>query len=255
MLRVGSKLTGFAVRATDGDIGSIRDFLFDDRTWKLRWLVVDTGFWLTGRKVLVHPSAIGVPDTTHEKIPVQLTKAQIKASPDILCDAPVSLRMEDGINNYFGWSPYWDGNDFGIGSMGSSLIPAPDSGAVALREPLDTALHSDDGDPHLRSIAAVNGYHVHASDGSIGHVADFLIDDVAWDIRYLIIDTNNWWPGRHVLMSPHAVREVSWARSQIGVDVSRAKVKAGPEWKPLDVIDHAYEERLRSHYFWPGLGH
>jgi hypothetical protein len=106
----------------------------------------------------------------------------------------------------------------------------------------------------LRSFAAVKVYHVHASDGSIGHVADFLVDDVAWDIRYLVIDTNNWWPGRHVLMSPHAVHELSLVRSQIRLDISRVKVKAAPEWKSLDVIDEAYVERLHSHYFWPGLG-
>ena len=127
MLRVASALTGYAVMASDGAIGTVRDLLFDDRTWKLRWLVVDTGGWLTGRKVLVHPSAVGRPDDTQRQVPVALTRALVKASPDILSDAPVSLQMEDGIRNYFGWSPYWDGNDFGIGAMGSSLMPAPDA--------------------------------------------------------------------------------------------------------------------------------
>jgi sporulation protein YlmC with PRC-barrel domain len=260
MLRVASALMGYAVMASDGAIGTVRDLLFDDRTWKLSWLVVDTGGWLTGRKVLVHPSAVGSPDDTQRQVPVALTRALVKASPDILSDAPVSLQMEEGIRNYFGWSPYWDGNDFGIGAMGSSLMPAPDSrtpdpGAVVQQESPRTGARLDDGDPHLRSIAAVKGYHIHASDGSIGHVEDFVIDDAAWDIRYLIIDTANWWPGEHVLMSPLAVQKVSWGHSQIRLNVSRAKVKAGPAWKPFDAIDPAFEARLRSHYFWPGLGH
>jgi hypothetical protein len=149
--------------------------------------------------------------------------------------------------------------------MGSSLMPAPDSrmpdlgvphsGAAAQHESPRAGVHSDEGDPHLRSIAAVKGYHIHASDGSIGHVEDFVIDEVAWDIRYLVIDTANWWPGQHVLMSPLAVRDVSWKTSQIRLNVSRAKVMASPAWKPFDVIDPAFEERLRSHYYWPGLGH
>jgi hypothetical protein len=114
MLRLGSALAGYSVTASDGDTSTVRDFLFDDRTWKLRWLVVDAGGWRTGRKILVHPSAIGKPDATREALPVQLTRAQVKASPDILCDVPVSLQTEDRINNYFGWSPYWDCNAFAL---------------------------------------------------------------------------------------------------------------------------------------------
>ena len=112
----------------------------------------------------------------------------------------------------------------------------------------------NDGDPHLRSIAAVTGYHIHASDGQIGHIENFLIDDATWGIRYLIIDMKNWWPGKHVLMSPYAVREISWSKHQVRLDVSSEQVKSSLPWNPLDMIDRGYEKRLHSHYDWPGYG-
>ena len=121
-------------------------------------------------------------------------------------------------------------------------------------ENTDIVLGLNDGDPHLRSTAAVTGYHIHASDRQIGHVENLLIDDVTWGIRYLIIDTKNWWPGKHVLMSPYAVPEISWSKHQVRLDVSRELVKSSPPWSPLDLIDQAYEERLHRHYDWPGYG-
>ena len=114
--------------------------------------------------------------------------------------------------------------------------------------------HLADQDPHLRSMVAVTGYHCHASDDAIGHVQDFLIDDGTWAISYLIIDTRNWWPGQHVLVSPHAVKNVNWSDSQIEFSVTRDQVKASPAWEPLDIIDQVYEERLHRHYGWPGYG-
>ncbi len=253
MLLVGSALKGYAIEASDGRIGTVGDFLFDDRTWKMRWLVVDTGGWLTGRKVLVHPSAITHVDYDRQELPVSLTKAQVEASPDILTDAPVSQQMETNLYDYYGWDPLWSGQYFDAGPMAGVVLPSPYFGGT-LREPGDFQLHSDDGDQHLRSIAAVKGYHIHATDGDIGHVENFLIDDASWGIRYLIVDTRNWWPGQHVLMSPYAVRDISWRDHEVRLDVSRDRVKASPAWDPLAIIDQLYEKRLHSHYGWPGYG-
>ena len=122
MLEVGSALKGYAIEASDGRIGTVGDFLFDDRTWKVRWLVVDTGTWLTGRKVLVHPSAIGRADYERRELSVSLTKSQVKGSPDILQDQPVSQQMERRLYDYYGWDPYWGDNYFGMGSMDIALV-------------------------------------------------------------------------------------------------------------------------------------
>ncbi len=254
MLIVGSALKGYAIEASDGRIGAVSDFLFDDRTWKMRWLVVDAGGWLTGRKVLVHPSAIRHVDHERQELPVSLTKAQVKNSPDILSDAPVSQQMEADLYNYYGWDPLWSGQYLGAGAMTGVLMPPPPYRGEMLREAGNFQPRPDEGNMHLRSIAAVRGYHIHATDGEIGHVENFLVDDANWGIRYLIIDTRNWWPGQHVLMSPYAVQKISWSEHEVRLDVSREQVKASPAWDPLAIIDQLYEKRLHSHYSWPGYG-
>ncbi len=254
MLQVGSALKGYAIEASDGKIGTVSDFLFDDITWKVRWLVVDTGAWLTGRNVLIHPSAIGQANYRQRELSVKLTKAQVEGSPDILQDRPVSRQMEQNLHAYYGCDPDWGSSYFDMGGMISPLAPSRHLGAVSPHENTDIVLGLNDGDPHLRSTAAVTGYHIHASDGQIGHVENFLIDDATWSIRYLIVDTRNWWPGKHVLVSPYAVLEINWSEHQIQLDVSREQVKSSPPWDPLAIIDQAYEKQLHGHYKWRGYG-
>lgn len=257
MMLVGSALEGFGIQASDGEIGTVNDFLFDDRTWKIRWMVVNTGGWLAGRKILMHPSAIGQPDYRREKIAVRLTKQQVEDSPDILSDAPVSRQMQTNLAGHYGWDPLWGGGNYFGGyssGMGGAFDPSPtrfDSGLLESDRP---GAGVDDGDPHLRSVTAVVGYHIQAMDGPIGHVENFLVDDATWGIRYLIIDTRNWWPGQHVLMSPYAVRAISWSDRDVTLDVTRDKIKGSPAWDPAAMIDRTYEERLHGHYGWPGYG-
>ena len=267
MLNAVSSLKGFDIRAKDGSLGTVSDFLFDDSTWKVRWMVVDTGRWLTGRKVLIYPSAVVSAEYGSREINVSLTKAQVEASPDILQDRPVSRQMQNDLYGYYGWDPMWGGGMFGNGMYGGSMyggvgmgaIASPLSapvyfGASAVREAERGDVDHDDGDPHLRSIAEVTGYHVHATDGNIGHVEDFLVESESWGVRYLIVDTSNWWVGQHVLISPYAVKEVDWLDHHIRLDVSRDKVKSSPSWNPADTINGQFERRLHSHYDWPGYG-
>ena len=266
MLNVVSSLKGFDIQAKDGSLGTVSDFLFDDSTWKVRWLVVDTGKWLTGRKVLIHPSAIGYADYGSRELTVALTKTQVKDSPDIAQDRPVSQQMQNDLYGYYSWDPLWGGGMYGAGMYGAGMyggarggIASPLAartyfGAAAAREAERGEANPDDGDPHLRSIAEVTGYHVHATDGSIGHVENFLVESESWGVRYLIVDTSNWWLGRHVLMSPYAVKEVDWSDRHIRLDVTRDKVKSSPSWNPANIIDGDFEKRLHSHYDWAGYG-
>ncbi len=246
LMLIGSALKGYAVEATDGRIGTVEDFLFNDLTFKVRWLVVDTGNWLPGRKVLIHPSAIvqtpqaREADYEEEQLAVRLTMAQVKASSSILEDAPVSLQMEGSLYGYYGWDPLWGGD----GSFGAY----PDERLAAELE----AERLDRADPHLRSMNAVTGYHIRATDGTVGHVENFLIDRATGEIRYLIVDTMNWWFGQPVLISPYAVRDISWEDQQVRVNVSRQQIKASPAWKPEEMIDRAYEQHLHGYYGWPG---
>ena len=253
MLLAGSALKGYAIEANDGRLGAVSDLLFDDTTWKVRWLVVDTGTWLTGRKVLIHPSSIARIDYEHQELPVHLTRAQVKDSPDIAQDAPVSRQMQDNLYDYYDWDPLWGGGNYFGGYPG--LIGEPLAMPVYQQ---DTELLErpglDDGDPHLRSIAEVIGYHVHASDGRIGHVLNVLMDDTHWGILYFIVDTKDWWFGQHVLVSPFAVKEIRWMEHEIRTNLTRDQVKASPPWDPAAVIDQAYAQHLHGYYGWPSYG-
>jgi hypothetical protein len=223
MLIVGSALTGYAVEANDGRIGAVDTLLFDDTTWKIRWLVIDTGYWLTGRKILVYPSAIGSPDHQQQRLPVNLTKAQVEASPDIGQDAPVTMQMQSHLYNYYGCDPNWapDFYGSGVGSLGmAGGFGMPFLGGQRAMETDTIQYGSDDGGPHLRSMASVHGYHMHATDGSIGHVENFLLDDATWTIRYLIVDTRNWWPGAHVLHRLERARDPAERFWRAGKDQS-----------------------------------
>jgi hypothetical protein len=249
MLRLASSLNGYRIAATDGAIGSVSDTLFDDTTWKLRWLVADTGAWLGGARVLIHPSMLGVSSDEDRTLSVRLSKVQVKNSPGRLHDRPVSQQMEDDLYNYFGWDPLWGASTFG-----------PDSGQARRRDAGHrlraggTLMQVPQGDPHLRSVSAVTGYHVLASDGEIGHVQDFLVDDEMWLLKYLIVDTSNWWIGEHVLVSPFAVTEINYSSSRVTAGITRERVKTSPRWSLQDPADEPYQQRLHDHYQWPGYG-
>ncbi|MGA2636794.1 PRC-barrel domain-containing protein [Methylocella sp.] len=253
MLFVLSVLKGFTVAASDGKIGTVNDFLFDDQSWKVRWLVVDTGAWLPGRKVLVHASAIGEPDPARQELPVKLTKAQVEGGPDLYEHQPVSRQMEAHLYDYYGWDPSW-GGAFGFGAMASPLSLPPLVGEGPGPAPADEGTEADQGenDPHLRSAEDLEGYHIQASDGEIGHLESLVADHVNWDIRYLGVDTSNWWSGRHVLIAPFAVKEIDWADRHIKIDSMRQQVETSPPCDSIDMVDEAYERMLHGHYGWPG---
>lgn len=245
MQRNVKSLIGFTMGATDGEIGKVDEFYFDDKTWTIRYLVVKTGGWLLERKVLISPAALKEPDWENETFPVNLTKEQVKHSPDIDTEKPVSRQQELALYNYYEW-PYGDpvGAGFygGMGMLGMVETRVPFEEHIAARK---NEGHS--GDPHLRSTSEVIGYKIHATDGEIGDVEDFILDDT-WKIRYLIVDTGNWFPGKKVLMSPEWIQDVKWATSSVYVDVPVAAVKNSPEYDPSRPVQEAYETDLHQHY-------
>jgi len=252
MLWDASAIHGYTIRASDGGLGGVSDLLFSDDDWRIRWLVVDTGNWLPGRKVLLHPSALGQPDPALRQLPVKLTKRQVKDSPDIYTDQPVSRQIQANLYDYFGWDPAWGDSYFDIGTQPDARPYSPGSKPPRSGSG-DTRLHH--GDPHLRSVRAVTGYHIHATDGVIGHVEDLLVDDVTWGIKYIVVDTRNWWPGEKVLISPDLVWEIEWIDRLIALGVPREQVKTSPRYDPSKTVDRSYEERLRTHYGWSDHRH
>lgn len=243
MLRNASAIKGYVITASDGRIGTVSDFLFDDASWLIRWLVVDTGNWLTGRKVLLAPSVLGHLDPNGSEFSVSLTMQQVKNSPDIDTERPVSRQIESDIYDYYGWSPYWGTGagylGFGFGGGATAPLPSPRSRRRA--EDIAAARRSDD-DPHLRSVEAVTGYHIHASDGEIGHVADFLVEDSDWSIHEIVVDTKNWWPGKNVLISPRLIREIDWMDNAVKLNVDRERVKNSPASDTSTTVDQALQE-------------
>ncbi|VFU09555.1 PRC-barrel domain-containing protein [Methylocella tundrae] len=252
MLFVVSVLKGFAVAASDGKIGTVNDFLFDDQSWKIRWLVVDTGAWLPGRKVLVHASALGEPDPARRELPVKLTKAQVGGGPDLGEHEPLSRQLESHLYDYYGWDPTWGVSYFGVGAMAQPLSLPPLAGEPDAEEAAEAEALANQQDPHLRSVEEVTGYHIQASDGEIGHLESFVVDHANWDIRYLGVDTSNWWRGQHVLIAPFAVREIDWADRHILINITRDQVKTSPPCDSIEMVDEAYERMLHGHYGWPG---
>lgn len=248
MLWNSSGISGYAIVASDGQVGTVSDFLFDDLTWMVRWLVVDTGNWLSGRKVLLPTLALGHPNSKGHQFSVRLTKQQVKDSPDIDADRPVSRQMETNIYDYYGWSPYW-GTGFYMGGYG--FVPS----GIAVTTAPAPILHADavDGhrsndDPHLRSVEAITGYHVRASDGEIGHVDDFLVEDADWSIRYLVVDTKNWWPGKKILISPRTTSVIDWSDRLVNLNVDRQRVKDSPAYDASTILDRAYQHQIYDHY-------
>jgi hypothetical protein len=211
-------------------------------------LVVDTGKWLSGIKVLVAPFVLGQPDPAKREFPVRLTMAQVKDSPRIDSDRSVSRQMESDVYNYYGWRPYWASGFYmgGYGYPGDGW--SGDPSVSSLRQEDIVANRRNNDDPHLRSVESVTGYHVHAIDGEIGHVEDFLIQDADWSIHYFVVDTRNWWPGRKVLISPGSAHDIDWRDKLVHLDVDRQRVRTSPEYDETTTVDQGYEKRFHNHY-------
>jgi len=236
MLWNSRKIHGYAIEADDGALGKIDDFLFADTNWAIRWLVVNTGHWLTNRKVLLPTVALGHLDPDQREFSVRLTKKQVEDSPDIDTDLPVSRQMESNIFDTYGWSPYW-GNGYLTSGFCSMLAPALVPPTLAEHAFRDT--ENRDGDSHLRSVDQIINYHIHARDGEIGHLSDVLISDADWSIRYLVVDTGTWWRGKKVLISPHSVQRVDWIAAEISLNVDRAALQESPQYRNETVVDVA----------------
>lgn len=227
MLRSVKALYGDKLGASDGDLGSVKDFYFDDTTWALRYLIADTGSWLSGRQVLIAPHCLGSLDRTGERLLVNLTRQQIEGSPLIEEHKPVSRQFEELYYRYYGLPYYWQGD--GIWGMASfPLAGLPPTPVVEGPEAV-IGQHHADFDPHLRSAQAVEGYHLQAIDGPIGYIADFMMDDTDWVIRQLVIKTGGWFSGKEVLIPTSAVDRISYPESLVYVNWTQAIVRARPE--------------------------
>lgn len=256
MLRNLTDLSGYSIHATDGDLGTVKDFYFDDEDWAIRYLVAETGGWLSDRQVLISPLSLGQPDFVARRLPVSLTMAQVRTSPDIDTSKPVSRQHEAALFDYYAYPYYWGGGGlWGLGSY-PGMLTAEDriEGDMAARWTApDTA-----SDVHLRSARVVIGNHVHGSDGEIGHVQDLLVDDHSWAIRYLVVNTSNWWLGHRVLLSPRWVDAVTWPERIVTVGLTRDAISHGPPYDSGAQFTRQEQQALHQHfdrpYYWTPKG-
>jgi hypothetical protein len=241
MLRSVRAMLHADLEATDGAIGRCEDFLFDDASWTIRYMVADTRKWLSGRKVLISPGALSDWDWRSDVLPVRLSRDGIRQSPPLESHMPVSRQYEKELTAYYGWTGYWD--EPHTREPAASLFADAAAKAARNLEAIEGA-----GESHLRSIKEVTGYHIEARDDAVGHVEDFLLENLTWTIRYLIADTRNWLPGRKVLLSPAWAGTIDWKRSRLHVGLDRRAIESSPVYDRERPLTREDEETLFKHY-------
>jgi sporulation protein YlmC with PRC-barrel domain len=214
MLIAARQTYGAALEGISGRLGSLYDILFDDQSWKVRHLVVSIDRWFYGRQVLVDPPMVDHAEWGERKLAVRMTREQIRHCPRAETDLPVSRSRDMDAARILVWEAYW------TGALDTSAEPA--------------------GDPHLRSTKVLTGLHIHCADGMLGHVDDFVVDDHAWTICRLVVETRNWWPGRRVLIEPSAIESIHWQDGEIYLTLPRSAVLNRPAYEETAVIEDSF---------------
>jgi hypothetical protein len=251
MLRSMQELKTYTIGTTDGEIGHVTDFFFDDESWVIRYLVVETGAWLMSRKVLISPFSVIEADWTHKRLPVRINRDQVKNSPDIDTEKPVSRQHEMTYADYYGYPYYWGGSGFWGDGLYFPVMPSGAGALSAIEVARIGASQQEKDDPHLRSCSAVIGYHLHARDGDIGHLQGMLVDEDTWALRYLVVDTTNWWGGHQVLIAPNWIESISWTDSKVSVNLNRQAIKDSPRFDSTTELNRQHEMDLYHHYQQP----
>jgi len=239
MFRRLRALIGYRIAGTDEEFGRARDFYFDERDWRVRYLVVDTGGWLPGREVLIAPGEMGPPDAERSVVPVNLTREQIENSPPVQSDMPISRQQELELAQYYNWATEWD-----TGPLARWV-----GESVAWETPRrERTKHEEQRRSHLRSVEEIAGYHIQAAGGEIGKVDDVLAEADSWLIRYVVVDTGGWLSDRLVLLAPEWIQQVSWAEQALVTDLPREQIETCPEHDAAKPLDRSEEQRLHEHF-------
>jgi uncharacterized protein YrrD len=244
ILHSAEHIYGFTIAAKDDELGKVEDIYFDDETLTMRYLVANTRKWLPGKSVLISPAAFEHIHERHNNFSVALTKEQVKNSPDIDASKPISRQQERNLMVYYGWAPYWGG----AGLWGPGAYPTDILRQGEQMEETHPEEKEIEQEAHLRSAKEVKGYSIQASNEEFGHVDDFIIEEDTWKIRYLVIDTKNWWFGKKVLISPDWIKDVSWGTHKVYIDLPKERIKQGPEYDPNQPITPEFEQRVHNVY-------
>ena len=227
MLRSIKQLYGHSLGTAEGEIGTVKDFYFDDQHWAVRYVVVDTGAWLSGRLVLISPHAFGSFYEDGDSLLVNLSRQQIENSPSVETHKPVSRQFEEEYYRYYGWPTYWAGTGM-WGTGGFPMVPPPI--LVPIQEQTSDTDFVQSDDSHLRSTMELSGYHIETPEGAIGHISDFVMDTNNWAIRHLVVETGHWFAGKDIVLSPTDVQSISYDDSKVFVNVTKESIREAPEY-------------------------
>lgn len=245
MLRSVKELYGYTLGAVDGEIGRVKGFYFDDKDWVIRYLVADTGTWMSGHKVLISPYALGSIYPGGRILQVRLARQKIEESPTIDTDLPVARQHELAYYRYYNWPVYWEGPDLWGFSAVPFVPPVEELAENEEAEPKPEVLK--EADSHLRSTIEVTGYHIQAMDGELGHVEDFLVEDENWAIKSVVAAVGHWWSNKNVLVPPKAIEKVSWADSKVFINLTKAALTEEPEYQHTASDSGDSDPRLFRH--------
>lgn len=241
-------LFDYKLMTADGEAGEIKDALYDERDWVLRYVVVETGGWLSGRELLIPPSVLGAPDSARREFPVSMTRDQLSNSPPREAGEDITRRHEEDLYRYYGWEPYWV-PEGAMGPLpGTVMVESPEEAA----ETQTAVLEERHAEPRLRSIKDTLGFKVHGVDEDLGKVDNFLMDDETWDVRYVVLNTGGLFKSRRVPISVRWINNLDWENHALHLDLGKKDVHDSPDWDESLPLPRQYEVDLHSHYGRPG---
>lgn len=238
MKRKLSDLEGYSIAAKDGDKGTVKNFLFDENNWVIRYMEADLGNFFSGKQVLIPYAFLQAPDWEGEHFHVELSKEEIENSPLITAELPVSRKYEEELHTYYTADYYW---------MNTSVAPMITYPINPLATPTKL-VDEKDIDTSIRSFNEIQGYTVKTTDGTIGHIADLIINDANWQIVYAVVDTSDWMPwSKKVLVAVDWMENISYVNHEIAVTISTDAIESAPEFDG-ETLNDEYEKKLHQHY-------
>lgn len=252
MLRSIAELPGSTAVGSDGTMGKVVSVYFDDVSWAVRYLGVDSGSWLKTKIVLLSPRAIK--DLAAKSVYFDISRHKLDSCPDAATHLPVARQYEQALHDHFNWPYYWDYQTF----RNAAPLAVSETGfgaqnrIEAVEQMRQQQIAQQGYDAHLREFDEVLHYTLSAQDGTIGHVDDFIVELPWWVIRHVVVKTKNFLPGASVLLDVRWVRQVVFEDKQLVVDVKREAVRHAPRFNPAEPVNRHYEARLYDYYGRPG---
>lgn len=243
MKRSIKELLGYSVKARDGEKGKVKNILFDEESWTIRYLEVDLGSLFHEKRVLISTQHFKTPDAENQHFPIDLSTSEIERSPDLESDLPVSLEYEKRLREHYELQPYWPVNAASF--AGRESMFSPDNPFRTPKKIIDEMAI----DTRLRSFQEIKGYHILATDDRFGQVEDAIVDDSNWQIVYTVIRTVNLFPWSKQVMIPiELIEEISFINREMRIDLPKEVIAEAPEFDSSLPLDEPYESALFDYY-------